>query len=244
VLHRTETYHRLASLLPDIPRWLETRSMLLDGSAELFGFEENDESPAYIARDPDSHLLSVVGPATAEAAKEALYRNEGRGLALCQEEQQAYVADLFPGWRPEPATLHVLGDESRLPAVPDSAVRFVELAEILKAPGVPEQLRDELKSASLWSDVAATIVDGRTVAFSYVASVTETLWDISVDTLEPHRRRGYAALAVTFMIRHMARQGKRPVWGAEESNVASWSLARKLGFAAVDRLIVFHSPED
>ena len=45
-------------------------------------------------------------------------------------------------------------------------MRFVKLEEILAAQDVPEQLRDELKSASLWSDVAATIVDGRPVAFS------------------------------------------------------------------------------
>ena len=115
MLHRTETYHRLASLLPDIPRWLETRSMLLDGSAELFGFDEEGEPPAYIARDPDSHLLSVVGPVQQDAAKEALYRNEGRGLALCQEEELGRGLVLFPGWRPSgrPCTFSKTNPASR-----------------------------------------------------------------------------------------------------------------------------------
>jgi RimJ/RimL family protein N-acetyltransferase len=80
------------------------------------------------------------------------------------------------------------------------------------------------------------------VSFCYAASVTETLWDISIDTLDEYRGQGHAALAVAFMVRRMARQGKRPVWGAEESNTASMALARKLGFEPVDRLIVFAAP--
>jgi hypothetical protein len=41
------------------------------------------------------------------------------------------------------------------------------------------------------------------------------------------------------MIRHMARQGKQPVWAALEENPASWRLAWKLGFAVVDELALF-----
>jgi RimJ/RimL family protein N-acetyltransferase len=44
------------------------------------------------------------------------------------------------------------------------------------------------------------------------------------------------------MIRRMWERGKRPVWGAEESNAASMALAAKLGFKPVERLIVFHGP--
>ena len=70
-------------------------------------------------------------------------------------------------------------------------------------------------------------------------SETEGLWDISIDTLEEYRNKGYAAEAVTYLIKYFNRRGKRPIWGAEEANVASMRLAAKLGFVVVDRILVF-----
>ena len=90
--------------------------------------------------------------------------------------------------------------------------------------------------------MAATIVAGEAVSFCYAGSVTEQLWDISIDTLAEHRRRGYAALCVAFMVNHMRKQGKEPVWGALETNDASLGLAAKLGFVPVDRVVVFERP--
>jgi hypothetical protein len=46
-------------------------------------------------------------------------------------------------------------------------------------------------------------------------------------------------LCVSFRIREMALLGKRPVWGAVRSNVASLGLAARLGFRGVDTLLVF-----
>jgi len=68
------------------------------------------------------------------------------------------------------------------------------------------------------------------------------LWDVSVDTLEPFRRQGYAGLCVAYVIDQMNRERRRPVWGAVESNEASLRLASKLGFRPVDRIIVFERP--
>jgi len=42
----------------------------------------------------------------------------------------------------------------------------------------------------------------------------------------------------TFMIAHMRDRGRRPVWGAVQSNVASQALARSLGFTPADALRV------
>jgi hypothetical protein len=41
------------------------------------------------------------------------------------------------------------------------------------------------------------------------------------------------------MIDLMRDEGREPVWGAMQSNVASLELARRLGFAAVDEIVVF-----
>jgi predicted GNAT family acetyltransferase len=73
--------------------------------------------------------------------------------------------------------------------------------------------------------------------------VTGSLWDLSIDTLQPFRRCGYAGLCAAYVIDQMNREGKRPVWGAAESNEASLRLASKLGFRPVDRITVFWRPE-
>lgn len=236
-----ETGARLAGALPDVPRWLETRSMLLDGSGEVLGLCE--DPLAFIVRDPDSELFSVVGKPGAETFHEALYRNEQHGVALVQFGDEEHAAANLPGWRPEPATLHRLPEGVRLPPPPDT-VRVVSIGDITGDPDIPAALRDELRSAATYTEIAATIVDGRPVSFCYAASETETLWDISIDTLEPYRRQGHAAAVVSFVAICMAERGKQPVWGAEESNDASMGLAAKLGFRPVERLIVFHAPGD
>jgi predicted GNAT family acetyltransferase len=65
------------------------------------------------------------------------------------------------------------------------------------------------------------------------------LWDIGIETLPEYRRHGYAEQCVQFMVAHHLQRGKHPVWGAEESNLASLNLAAKLGFKAVDRVVLF-----
>jgi RimJ/RimL family protein N-acetyltransferase len=74
------------------------------------------------------------------------------------------------------------------------------------------------------------------VSFCYATSETETLWDVSIDTLAAWQGRGLAAGCVGAMVERMLAVGKRPVWGAAERNAASLALARKLGFEPVDRL--------
>ena len=104
--------------------------------------------------------------------------------------------------------------------------------------------KEELEEGPRLGLIAATFVDRQPVSFCYAGAITETWWDIAVDTLPAHRRRGYAALCVAFMIRHMRAGGKHPVWQAVEDNPASWMLARKLGFDAIDELALFEPREE
>ncbi len=145
---------RLAHALPDIPRWLYVRSMLLSGRCEVLGLAEGGPEPQFVARELE----------------------ESEDRAVC-----------------------VVG---RPPA-------------------------------------DAMLADGRPVSFCYAADETEGLWDISIDTLEPYRRQGYAARCVSYMVDEMRRRGKEPVWAAEETNLPSMRLAAKLGFVPVDGLLLF-----
>ena len=109
---------------------------------------------------------------------------------------------------------------------------------------LPLDLRSEFRIAVKRSPIAVGLEGERAVSFCYAAAQTESLWDISINTLEGFRNRGHAARCVTFMVERMESRGLRPVWGAEEWNQASLGLAAKLGFVPVDELVVFHPPHD
>jgi predicted GNAT family acetyltransferase len=87
--------------------------------------------------------------------------------------------------------------------------------------------------------MAAVWADGRPVSFCYPVWQTETLWDVSIETLDGYRRRGLGARAARTLIRHMRRSGRSPVWGALDTNAASRALAARLGFLETGGLAVF-----
>ena len=183
-------------------------------------------------RDPESDLVSVVGWPAREAIVEAVSRCGNNVEVLAQFDYQGPVVAALPRWRKTSATLHTLGERPRLPAVAKGGVRFLNEGEIGPNAELAPDLKRELEAAASKTRVAATIVGSQAVSFCYAGSVTEQLWDMSIDTLEGHRRRGYASLCVAFMVSHMRKQGKEPVWGALETNEASLGLAAKLGFRA------------
>ncbi len=231
------TLNRLARTLPDVPRWVETRSMLLSGRCEVFGLEEGGDS-GFVVRDAEDRLISVVGCPARDAIEEAVTREWD--VVIAQLENGSYVAGVLPGWKAVRATLHLLGDASRLPHVPTGTVRLIEPSELDSLNDLPPELCSEFRIAAWRSPIAAGLADDRPVSFCYVAAQTEGLWDISIDTLEGFRNRGHAARCVAFMIERMESRGLRPVWGAEEWNRASLGLAARLGFVPVDSLLVFH----
>jgi RimJ/RimL family protein N-acetyltransferase len=235
-----DSLRRIAALLPDLPRWVEARSYLMGGGCEVLGLRE---APALslVIRDPDTDLLMAVGAPDPGALQAAAGRcGPGASLIAAPEDGDA-VAAALPAWRRTRALLHRLADPSRLPDTPQGGVRFLDPAEVAGL-RVEDELGRELRMAAEESPIAAVVVAGEPVSFCYAGAVTETLWDISIDTVPAHRRRGYAGLCVAFMIRHMHARGRQPVWGAAEDNPASWRLARKLGFEPVDELALFEPP--
>lgn len=93
-----------------------------------------------------------------------------------------------------------------MPEVPEDSVRLLPSLDGLDLAPLPPDLRSELEDAIEVAPVCAAYADGCPVAFCYVGARTESLWDVSRDTLEGYRRRGYAARCVAFMVEHQQRE--------------------------------------
>ncbi len=230
------TPYAIAQRLPDLPRWVEVRSALRQGAGEVFGLQETPEL-SLVLWELDTESVFVVGRPGAEALRKAIRRGQAREV-IAPPEQADLLQDVLPGWAGSRILLHVLPDERHLPIVAYGQVGFLD-ASLLKQFAIPPALLEEFQSAALHSPIAAAFVEKQPVSFCYAGAVTEAWWDISIDTLPEHRRKGYAALCVAHMIRHMQSQGKQPVWAAITENPASWRLAQKLGFTPVDELVLF-----
>jgi hypothetical protein len=215
----------LLRLLPDTPRWVETRGMLLRRDYQIFGDSTNT-----VVTHPAMQVVTVLGAPSQDLVMRTLAVAVHPAQILTAPENTANVRNLFPEWQLEMALLHLLSASLNIPC---ADVKLLETYD----DSIPAALLLELERVP--SPVAAKFVDGKPVAFCYASSETETLWDVSIDTLEGHRRKGYAIECVAYMIELMAKKRKQPVWGAMNSNAASLTLAKKLGFKPVDQLAVF-----
>lgn len=227
----------MIALIPDEPRWVEVRSLLLSGRAHVE--VASTSPPAFVVVRPDMAQGGVIGrPPDSVIQRMAASADH----ILVEPEHVESVAQALPGWAFEAATLHVLGGAPRLPAVPRGLVRTISREELAVWPEVPEPLREELLGIEEETSIFAAFAGARPAAFCYPSAMTESLWDVSLDTLEPFRRQGYGMRCAAYVIEHMRIAGKEPVWGALASNVASARLAAKLGFVPVDTIVVFARP--
>lgn len=243
---------RLLAALPDIPRWVETRSPLLHRDCELLGLRE--EPLSFVVVDRASLLASVAGEPPAEALREAAEMVGPEGVLLGPEESKAYLESVLPKWRSEIGKLHLLADEGALQKAatpppeetdaPPPDVRVINSAQLAAMGNIPDALRGELNRALLrWLVVAAYTGQGEPASFCYAGAPTESLWSVAIETLESYRRSGFAAQAVRYLVDLMWERRKRPIWAAVESNTASLALAKKLGFRPVDQQVVMHPPD-
>jgi GNAT superfamily N-acetyltransferase len=236
---------RLALTLPDIPRWLEARSMLLSGRCEVLGLEEGGADPRFVVREleeGEESAIIVVGRPAYETIEEATRRNPNGGIIMTSPEDASHVLGALPGWTATRVTLHLLDNPSRLPRLTEGEVRPFGASELAAASDdLPEDLRSFLENVVGREEAPAAVAltEGRPVSFCVASDQTEGLWDISIDTLERYRRQGYAARCVSYMVDEMRRRGKEPVWAAEVANSPSMRLAAKLGFVPVDGLLLF-----
>jgi RimJ/RimL family protein N-acetyltransferase len=230
----------LAARIPDLPRWVEPRALLLDGRGDVTGVRETS-AVGCVVRDPDAGDVFVIGEPPLEAVRDAAHADAHDGDVIVASEHADRVAGALPGWRRSRIRLHSLDDPRRLPAPSDGPTALLDPAT-LDATAMPAELREELRAIAPHSPIAVSVADGRPVAFCYAGAITESLWDVSIDTLAEHRRRGHASRCAAHLVRHLRLQGLQPVWAALEENPASWRLAEALGFALVDTLVLFAPP--
>lgn len=231
----------LLAAVPDVPRWIETRAMLLTGEYDLLSYGSDPRD--FIVRARSTPLVVISGEPNLNPLED-VSRQPEIGVVLCEPESADRAARFLPGWNRVDAVIHRLA-ESRVPVEPAPGGVEVGIlpANETRTPAdrlshLPGRLRQELLDAVATGHVVAAFVDHRPVAFCYPAWETEALWDASVDTLPGYRRRGLAAACASFAIDHMRRHGKEPVWGALADNEASLALAAKLGFEPEDRMAV------
>jgi hypothetical protein len=249
--------------VPDDPRWVDTRGMLLSGRAILHAQPNADLTrDGFMVVVPDVSLAAVVGRPSADDMRVAVGSLAGDVNVLAQKDDAAAVSAALDGWKRRTAIIHVLPETMpwerdddpdtrvftrerapRLDHVPDSLRR--ELVDALRGRTTARFVPGALPAVAATATVAATVpvaavwADRLPVSFCYPVWQTERWWDVSIDTLEGYRTRGFGARAAKGLIRHMRRGGRAPVWGALDSNAPSRALAARLGFIESAGIAVF-----
>lgn len=232
-------HQSLRQQLPNIPRWIDTRSLLNDTSNDLLQDLEQSQT-SFVIYDDEDEFGSIVGTPSAALIAEA--------AAECEEmlafpENIDYVKSVLPEWAAEPAAVHIAGPDSKFPPAP-SNTRLLAEGELTTLKHLSAALAEELGEVEKEpKPIAVACDEGLPVAFCYPTCHSETHWDISIDTISSHRGRGFAAQATLKMIEQQRQLGLEPIWAAVASNIASLRVAAKLGFQQVDTIWLLTEPE-
>jgi GNAT superfamily N-acetyltransferase len=222
----------LAAHLPDEPRWVETRSLLLSGECTV---QIGATGAAAVVLEPDRSSGALVGAIDPHLLVTALANAPVGCELLVQLDALEQARHALPEWRLSPiVVVHRLASPYGEGGSPAPGVRAAAPPEAGWFVGLPEDFQYGAEAAA----AAMQFVDGSPVAMCAASDVTETLWDVGIDTLPEHRRRGYAVACFHALAAMMAGQGRQPVWCAYADYPPSLTLAAKLGFEPVDRLAV------
>ncbi|MFT3698993.1 MAG: GNAT family N-acetyltransferase [Kofleriaceae bacterium] len=200
--------------LPDIPRWVEANGILGDPD----GWRVPAAGGTALGHDA-AKLIVLVGDVDVQAARTLRTMYPNHAVLYTRD-------DLAPAFaRSERAILHTLDPD----LLPDhgGAVLFTE-----------EPPDAELTWAATRGPIWTAYVDGVASAFAYAPWRSQKLFDVSVDVVPTARQLGLGTIVAAALIHDERSRGREPVWGADEGNIASLRLAKRLGFTAVDEIWV------
>lgn len=212
--------------LPDVPRWIEAHGIAADPAS----WQRPLGRGTAVGSD-SAQLVVVIGDAD-PAAVAALAREVASYTVLCAIEREDLVA--ATGRSVVRALLHTLPDPGELPML-DGAVALPDDSSLAH---LPAPLAAELAAVRGRRTIWSAFLDGVPVAFAYAPWRSAAWFDVSIDTLPDARQLGLGRLVAAAMIRDERAQGREPVWGADEGNLASQRLAHSLGFVKVDEIWV------
>jgi hypothetical protein len=213
--------------LPDQPRYVEAHGIASDPASW-----RRELGSGFAVGSDRARLIVVCGEADAGAAVQLARARPAHTFLVVTDDLAAALREAGRGV--ERAILHTLPDPARLPDLEGAA----ELPADAPLAHLPAALAEEIRAAFARSAVWAAWVDGAPVSFAYAPWRSARWFDVSVDTLAESRQLGLGALVAAAMIRSERARGREPVWGADERNLPSLRLARRLGFRAVDELWV------
>ena len=232
---------RALERLPDTLTSFHARSLLASGRGSI----EGDPDAAFVVVDAISSLAVPCFRPSRELAALPARRKRFRE-AVAPLEDADFLREALPRWTHQEALFYTLssaGDAPRGEPVGDGEAVMLDPGRADVLVGLPESWCGPIRRAWERGPVAAVLVDGKAVAVCSSFCETETHWDVSIDTLESHRRRGFATAAAARLIRHQRERGREPLWGTTADNRASRELAAKLGFREEGRLAWALSPE-
>ncbi|GEM_PF-680494 len=234
--------------LPDIPRWIEARSMLLNGRGMVLAFHSDPETGSECSAERRAETKGALlqqdiglGVVIGKPDMDLIFQlSELADEIICPIENAVHCAKALNGWSKEAATIFLRDDQIPLPQLATSHQRVLRTGELTEIDDLPELLFEELEEEQqAGTKIYCATEDDRPLAFCYPGSLSETYWDISIDTLEAHRREGHATRSVIYAINQMEKQHRKPAWAAVDSNTGSRAMAGSLGFTSIDRLMVF-----
>jgi hypothetical protein len=184
--------------------------MWLRGSCHVY--PPAPSAAGYVVVDAVKPLASMVGRPRTDALAEALRAVPASAELLVQESDVAYALARLPGWTAERAILHTLGAYTQVTHTASGlSVRLRPAAEVAADVSLGAALRAELRTLDPVDPVAFGAVGPTAASFCYAGAITERFWDVSVETLEAYRGRGFAGACARRLIDHYSKEGRAPV---------------------------------
>src|ERR1044071_5875925 len=120
---------QLAQALPDTPRLIDTRGMLLANACEVLGLNQTN-GLNFVVRSFQTGLISVIGKPSADSIKRATQQNRNPNVVLAFDDNLEHVAQSLSSRNVERAILHMRNESIRLPNVSENMVRYISGEEI------------------------------------------------------------------------------------------------------------------